>query len=117
MELVKRLLTEVVTNHSKVLRYPSPQVLFRGFGESSLDWEVWFFVPAPRDRFAITNDVLLEIDQAFREHGVHIPFPQRDLHLRSAEAVVMLSSAANAQPSLTSMPASEPVSSERTKSV
>lgn len=113
MELVKRLLTEVVSNHPKVLRYPSPQVLFRSFGESSLDWEVWFFVPAPRDRFAVTNDVLLAIDHAFRENGIHIPFPQRDLHLRSAEAAVMLSSDGNAQSSLTSMPATEPVSSDR----
>lgn len=113
MELVKRLLTEVVSNHPKVLRYPSPQVLFIGFGDSSLDWEVWFFVPSPRDRFAITNDVLLYIDQAFREHDVHIPFPQRDLHLRSAEAAVILHANNNSHPSETSIPTSEPVPSER----
>ena len=89
MELVKHLLGEVITEHPKVLRFPSPQILFRGFGESSLDWEVWFFVPSPRDRFTVVNDVLLRIDHAFREHHVQIPFPQRDLHVRSAASAIV----------------------------
>jgi potassium efflux system protein len=88
MTLVKRLLTEVVMQHPKVLRYPAPEVLFCGFGDSSLDWEVRFMVPNPRDRYMLANDVLLQIDQAFREHGVQIPFPQRDLHLKSVDAAV-----------------------------
>lgn len=112
MELVKRLLTEVLSNHPKVLRYPSPQVLFCGFGESSLDWQIWFFVPSPRDRFAITNDVLLQIDHAFRENNVHIPFPQRDLHLRSAETAVLLRPSDNAQSAFAPMPAPGQVPSE-----
>lgn len=95
MELVKRLLTEVVTQHPKVLRYPSPQVLFRAFGDSSLDWEAWFFVPTPRERFTVANDVLLQVDQAFRAHGVQIPFPQRDLHLRSADTTLVLRGSGN----------------------
>jgi potassium efflux system protein len=88
MALVKRLLAEVVMQHPKVLKYPAPEVLFCGFGNSSLDWEVRFMVPNPRDRFELANDVLLQIDQAFREHGVQIPFPQRDLHLKSVDAAV-----------------------------
>ena len=112
MELVKRLLTEVVVKHPRVLRYPSPQVLFRSFGESSLDWEVWFFVPSPRDRFAITNDVLLQIDHAFRENGVHIPFPQRDLHVRTTDAAVALRASDNAQSASPAMPLPGPMPSE-----
>jgi potassium efflux system protein len=99
LELVKRLLTQVVINHPKVLRYPAPEVLFRAFGESSLDWEVRCMVPTPRDRFTIPNDLLLQIDQVFREHGVEIPFPQRDLHLRSVDASIELHASGNGYPS------------------
>ncbi|GIX47258.1 MAG: hypothetical protein KatS3mg131_1469 [Candidatus Tectimicrobiota bacterium] len=96
MELVRRLLTDAVSTHPKVLRYPPPQVLFRGFGDSSLDWQVWFFVPTPRERFSVAHDVLLAIDRAFRQHGVQIPFPQRDLHLRSADVALAVRPLGNA---------------------
>jgi small-conductance mechanosensitive channel len=98
IELVRRLLTAVVTTHPKVLRYPLPQVLFHAFGESALIWEVWIFVPSPRERFIIAKDLLLRIDALFQEHSVHIPFPQRDLHLRSADADLELRVPGNGRP-------------------
>jgi potassium efflux system protein len=98
LELVRRLLLEVVTNHPQILRYPVPEVLFSAFSESSLDWEVRFMVPNPRDRFRVINDVLLQIERAFREQSVEIPFPQRDLHLRSADVALELRPAGNGYP-------------------
>jgi small-conductance mechanosensitive channel len=55
-------------------------------------------VPNPRDRFRVINDVLLQIERAFREQSVEIPFPQRDLHLRSADVALELRPAGNGYP-------------------
>lgn len=81
-ELVQRLLLEAATQHEDVLTNPPPQVLFRAFGNSSLDWQVRFHVPEPRYRLPVTHDILLWIDHAFRKHSIEIPFPQSDIHLR-----------------------------------
>ena len=42
-------------------------------------------MPAPGRRLGVTHDILLEIDRSFREHGIEIPFPQRDVHVRMSE--------------------------------
>jgi potassium efflux system protein len=88
LELVKRLLTEAVVSHPRVLKYPPPAVLLRAFGDSSLAWEIWCFVPKPEGRVTAAHDLLLQIDQTFRQHGITIPFPQHDLHLRSADTAI-----------------------------
>jgi len=73
MDLVKRLLTETVSSHPRVLTTPSPSVFLCAFGDNALQWEIWCFVPRPQDRLATANDLLLQIDQAFRQHGIAIP--------------------------------------------
>jgi len=83
VEKVRELLLECAKANERVLAYPEPQVLFRAFGESSLDFELRCFVP-DTDYFIITkSELLFAIDAAFREHAIEIPFPQRDLHVRS----------------------------------
>jgi small-conductance mechanosensitive channel len=54
-----------------------------GFGDSSLDFELRVWIRQIRQRFDVTSDLNFAIDAAFRENGIEIPFPQRDLHLRS----------------------------------
>ncbi len=69
---------------------PGPTIVFRSFGDSSLDFELRVFT-TEQDRFMrIKNDLLFEIDQAFRKAKIEIAFPQRDLHLRTAGAPVEL---------------------------
>lgn len=72
-----------------VLKEPAPTVFFDGFGDSSLNFElgVWTseMMASPR-RFR--SDLNFAIDRVFREHGIEIPFPQRDLHLRSGSLTV-----------------------------
>lgn len=46
------------------------------------------FVPRPQDRALTAHEILLRIDDAFRQHGVDIPFPQRDVHVRSVAAAI-----------------------------
>jgi small-conductance mechanosensitive channel len=84
IEKFKRLLLEVADEYSKVLKDPKPEVLFVGFGDSSLNFElaVWTkeMVHAPSK---FRSDVLYAMEKKLRENQVEIPFPQRDLHLRS----------------------------------
>lgn len=82
--LVKKLLLEVARETPSVLRDPAPFVRFTDFGESSLDFELHFW---SRDLIPIENiksDMRFEIDRAFRENQISIPFPQRDVWMRGA---------------------------------
>ena len=83
VELVKKLLIEAAENHPKVLKRPKPLVLFMDFGESSLDFELLVWINRPEQRGQVQHDLLVEIEQCFREQGIEIPFPQRDLHVKS----------------------------------
>lgn len=82
--LVERLLLEVAAENKKTLKDPEPSVFFTTFGESSLDFElaVWTSEMAQSPRRFISN-INFAIDQKFREYDIEIPFPQRDLHVRS----------------------------------
>jgi potassium efflux system protein len=78
-----RVLMEVAERNAQVLRDPRPVALFRGFGESSLDFELRVFSPDAAHYLQISHDLHMEIDRAFRAEGIEIAFPQRDLHVRS----------------------------------
>ncbi|MEW6219894.1 MAG: mechanosensitive ion channel domain-containing protein [Thermodesulfobacteriota bacterium] len=83
--LVQRLLLEVGAGHPEVLTSPAatpPQVLFMSFGDNALNFELRCFVRHVGQRPAVVSDLNFAVDQAFREHGIEIPFPQRDLHIR-----------------------------------
>ena len=82
---VREILEEVARAHPRVVKdgsSPQPKVLFRGFGDSALDFELRCFVYNIDERMQVTSDINFAIDAAFREAGIEIPFPQRDLHLR-----------------------------------
>jgi len=84
LEQFRRLMLEVAAAHPAVLPEPRPDVLFTGFGDSSLNFElaVWTteMIHSP-SRFR--SELLFAIEKKLREHAIEIPFPQRDLHLRS----------------------------------
>jgi small-conductance mechanosensitive channel len=86
---VKRLLLEAVTGHPKILEKPEPIVLFRSFGNDSLLFEVWFWVRIQNytNRAVVESDVHEKIDTLFREAGLVIAFPQRDVHLDASEPI------------------------------
>lgn len=89
--LVKDLLIEVANAHPDILTSPTehaPSVTFKDFGASSLDFSLRVFIPDIERRFVVASDLRFAIDAAFREHGIEIPFPQRDLHIRSGELPV-----------------------------
>ncbi|MEM6527545.1 MAG: mechanosensitive ion channel domain-containing protein [Chloroflexota bacterium] len=79
---VRRLLQETVSTHGNVLKNPEPRILFVDFGASSLDFWVQFWVEHPLQRIQVASDLRMMIWKAFEKHGIEIPFPQQDLHLR-----------------------------------
>jgi small-conductance mechanosensitive channel len=82
-KLVTRLLLECVNTNKNISTFPKPFVRFNDFGDSSLDFQIYFWV---RESFLVENaksEIRYAIDDAFREHGVQIPFPQRDVHLKT----------------------------------
>ena len=86
-ELVRTILAQVADEHPRILKTPKPIVRFLDFGSSSLDFDLLFW---SRDFMRIEDtksDVRFAIDKAFREHGVEIPFPQRDLWIRGGKGL------------------------------
>jgi small-conductance mechanosensitive channel len=80
--LVTKLLLESVIEHSKVLDFPKPMVRFESFGDSSLDFSVYFYSMSFLTIEDVKSDIRLNIDRKFRAHGVSIPFPQRDVNIK-----------------------------------
>jgi len=66
-----------------------PQVWLTGFGDSSLDFElvVWLTEEAVKKPAKVTADYNWALHSALERHGIEIPFPQQDLHLKSSEAL------------------------------
>jgi small-conductance mechanosensitive channel len=79
--VVLRLLEEVANSHSNILKDPPPLAVFDGFGESSLDFTLLFWVPF--DLGILTkSQVSVAIYSVFKANGIEIPFPQLDLHVK-----------------------------------
>jgi small-conductance mechanosensitive channel len=87
-EQVRNLLLHIMDENSEVLKTPPPEVIFKDLGDSSLDFllRFWAEVSPDRDHYGLKSDLYFAILKSFREQGIEIPFPQRDVHLRSADA-------------------------------
>lgn len=79
VELVRKLLLDIVNRHPLVLRYPPPEIWFTAFGDNSLDFEIAAWFENSSTRWSFTSSVRYEITRVFKEHGIDIPFPQRTL--------------------------------------
>jgi potassium efflux system protein len=82
--LVLKILSEVGGQVAEIMADPPPSPLFKGFGDSSLDFELRVWISDVKNRMAVQSEICRYIDRRFRAEGVEIPFPQRDLHIRSA---------------------------------
>jgi small-conductance mechanosensitive channel len=76
-------LNEVASGHSEVCGDPAPRVRFRAFGNSSLDFELLCWINQPVDRGRTLHELNCAVYKAFQAAQIEIPFPQRDLHVRS----------------------------------
>ena len=81
VQLVKKLLLQAASNQPEVLEHPEPTVLFTDFGDSALNFRLVFTLADSFNARFPQSNIRFEIDRLFREHGITIPFPQRDIHI------------------------------------
>ncbi|NJL02524.1 MAG: mechanosensitive ion channel [Spirulinaceae cyanobacterium RM2_2_10] len=82
-ELVRQALLDAARTHPDVLGHPEPTVFFKGFGESALNFDLLVWIAEPPKQFRIKSDLYFALERCLRDRQLEIPFPQRDLHLRS----------------------------------
>jgi small-conductance mechanosensitive channel len=79
---VVKILRETVKDHPKICRDPAPRVRMRGFGDSSLDFELLCWIEKPVLRGAVSHELYMAVYDALNANSIEIPFPQRDLWVR-----------------------------------
>jgi potassium efflux system protein len=84
-ELAVELINQIINEAPLVLKDPEPSVYFLSFGDSSLDFSVRVFVRELKDRWAVSDYIHKKIRRAFKHNNIEIPYPQRDLHIRSSD--------------------------------
>jgi len=80
---VIEVLEQIAHDSDLIVDHPPPRARMRAFGQSSLDFELLGWISNPQLRGLVTHNLLIEIDRRFREEGIQIPFPQRDVYLKS----------------------------------
>jgi small-conductance mechanosensitive channel len=87
VELIERLMLDLAKAHPLVLDEPPPTVFFSEFGDSALNFELRVFYQDILNKILLTHELNKAIDKCFSEHGIVIPFPQRDIHIRSNDPI------------------------------
>ena len=82
-EKVVAVLEEIARDCPGINDEPAPRVRMRAFAASSLDFELLGWINHPELRGRVRHEILMEIDRRFRQEGIVIPFPQRDVHIRN----------------------------------
>jgi small-conductance mechanosensitive channel len=87
IDFAEKLMLEAVRDVPRVLRDPAPTVWLHSFGENAIQFEVQIWIEDPEDGIGnVRSDVLKRLWHLFRENGVQIPYPQRDIHIKEWSA-------------------------------
>jgi potassium efflux system protein len=79
--LAQELLAQAARKNPHVLTKPATEAVFKGFGDNSLDFELRVYINGIENWWSMQHELNTSIDNAFKEAGVTIAFPQRDVHL------------------------------------
>ncbi len=82
-DLVETLVKNAIKETELILQDPEPAVSFIGFGDSALDFKINVYVRELSDRVPVTHQLHKKIYAALQQHHIEVPFPQRDVHIRS----------------------------------
>lgn len=85
-EVALRVADQIGKEFPEVLKEPEPAVGFLDYGDSSLDFVLLIWIITPHNEMKIKSSTRFMLFKAFQEEGIEIPFPQRDLHIRSVES-------------------------------
>ncbi|NEP62954.1 MAG: mechanosensitive ion channel [Symploca sp. SIO2G7] len=97
-EEVKTALLEAANAHPDVLLIPEPQVWFQEFADSSLNFDLLVWTGEPKKQPRIKSDLNYLIVKSLKRHQIEVPFPQRDLNLRSPLLEKLINSWQHGQP-------------------
>lgn len=86
LEEVCEILMKIADEEDLVCPYPSPRVRVRGFADSGINIQLMGWINRPEDRGRITHILYIKVHQAFREAGVEIPYPKRDIKMLNVES-------------------------------
>ncbi|QMU63819.1 MAG: mechanosensitive ion channel [Flavobacteriaceae bacterium] len=81
VQKVKEILLKIAVEHPMILKDNRTDVLFDNFGDSALIFNLRFVIKNSFIRYKVRSDIRFAIDKAFKEYGIQIPFPQRDVHI------------------------------------
>ncbi|MFC2135170.1 mechanosensitive ion channel family protein [Bacteroidota bacterium] len=84
LDLVLKVLKDIALANPEVINKPEPEVQLKNFGDSSWDMQLRFWIENPKRYYYVRSDINCEIVREFRKNNIEIPFPQRDLHVRSS---------------------------------
>lgn len=83
--LIQKTLMRIALEHPHVDQNTAPEIYFTGFGNSALQFEIWFWTNNVTLKRRIISDILFEVVNEFKKLQIEMPFPQHDLHLRSTD--------------------------------
>jgi MscS family membrane protein len=85
LEKVEEILLAVTNANENIEKHPEPRVRLRTFADSSVNFQLLCWVKDPRDKGLQTHNLLKAAYRAFDEQGINIPFPQRDIHIKTTQ--------------------------------
>ncbi len=90
VKLVAKLMKEITAKQEQVLPSPAAEVFFQDFGDNALVFESYFWINSKADGGIrkVSSLIRFDIDEVFKQHGIEIAFPQRDVHLDGAIQIV-----------------------------
>ncbi len=84
LDLVHKTMLEAANEHPRTSKDPEPQCFLENFGDNSINFSLYFWVDdVTEGRREPKSDVQRSIWRKFKEHGINIPFPQRDLYIKN----------------------------------
>ncbi len=83
VDLVRSTLLDIASQIPRVFKKPKPEVVFADFGDSALIFRLRIWTDIDH-MIKVPTEIRFDIDRRFREYGIEIAFPQRDIHIRSA---------------------------------
>ena len=87
LEVARKVLTDVADAEAMVLKTPTPEVRNYGFNESSIHLVLIVWIAEAKEDLIVGSKLRFAIDKAFRQHGIVMPFPQREVHMVAARDV------------------------------
>lgn len=82
---VVSVLEEIAENYPNTASMPTPRVRMRGFGDSSVDFELLCWIDKPVQRGLVSHELYMAVYQRFIQDGIEIPFPQHQIHITKAD--------------------------------